>query len=539
MSETSTTGTAVLPPGRVEEIYLPRHLYEQLVGHARRKLDGRYEPGEEQAPKAYGLVGGRLLSGGGGTIGIEVSHVFPLLRNLRDSERYKPYVDQLMEEVAIRSETPMDRRGWVTDPREVAQIEAELDRCDAVLLGGYHMHRLAWAHDPLRDTCTELDTCLAEGSGMWMLILSMVDPERPVLRAFFEGDNDREVPIRLGVAAELTGPSPAATVRSLIAASWLSRAVAVAVELGIPDLLAVGPRTAGTLAAAVGADERSLARLLSALTGSGVVQRLPDGRFALGPLGGVLREDVPGSMAGYARAFGGDRAWSTWGALAHSVRTGQNAHEHLFRATWYEHLASDPAAAKDFDRAMAGSIAGVAAAVVAAYDFSGLACLLDVGGGDGTLLAAVLSANPSLRGVLFETPAVAEGGRARLGSFAERCEVVAGDFLEQVPAGADAYLLCRVLRSLDDAGAGAVLRNCAAAMEPGARLLAVERLGAADGSAPTHLGDLNMLVLTGGRDRTLEEHTGLLAAAGLRVERVVPTKSEMSVIEARRGGDAG
>lgn len=178
---------------RLEELYFPRHLYWRMLAHARRKLARQYLAGEERERKAYGLVGARLI----GAVA-EVSHVVPLLRNRRSDPEMCSYVDELMDEVAIASETPNDRRGWITDPREVLAAEREFDAAGSVLLGGYHMHRVAWEGDPLRDTCTELDTCLAEGSGLWMFILSLVDPDRPVLRTFFEGRNDQEAAIRLG-----------------------------------------------------------------------------------------------------------------------------------------------------------------------------------------------------------------------------------------------------------------------------------------------------------------------------------------------------
>lgn len=181
----------------VEEIVFPSHLWCQAVAHARRKLEGRYEPEEERAPKAYGLVGGKLAGRAA-----EVTHVFPLIRNRRDDPQLKAEIDGILEELAVPSETPLERRGWVTDPTEVMRAERELEAEGSVLLGGYHMHRVAWAHDPERDTCTAVDTKLAEGSGLWMFILSMVDPERPVLRAYYEGRNPDDAPIRV------VGPGP-------------------------------------------------------------------------------------------------------------------------------------------------------------------------------------------------------------------------------------------------------------------------------------------------------------------------------------------
>ncbi len=180
-------------PDRIEEIVFPEHLYGQLMAHGRRKLSRQYLPDEERERKAYGLVGARLDDRVA-----EVTHVVPLLKNQRSSDpELCDYFDELMDEVAVPSETPNARRGWVTDPREVLQAEREFDATGSVLLGGYHMHRVAWDGDPLRDTCTGLDTRLAESSGMWMFILSLVDPDEPILRTFFEGCNDREAVVRL------------------------------------------------------------------------------------------------------------------------------------------------------------------------------------------------------------------------------------------------------------------------------------------------------------------------------------------------------
>lgn len=186
----------------LEEIVFPEDRYRQLVAHARRKLAGDYLAEEEQAPKAYGLVGGRVSDGNGA-----VTHVVPLLRNQRDEAHLKPAVDKVMDDLAIRSETPLDRRGWVSDPREIAAADELFDRAGAVLLGGYHMHRVAWDHDPVRDSCTEVDTELGTGSGLWMFILSMVDREHPVLRAYYEGDNGRGIPVRVKSRSD-RDPSP-------------------------------------------------------------------------------------------------------------------------------------------------------------------------------------------------------------------------------------------------------------------------------------------------------------------------------------------
>ncbi len=174
----------------VTDIVVPKRLYAAVVEHGRRKLVGDWEPDEEQAPKAYGLLGARI-EGGTAT----VVDVVPLRNNLRARSEYKDEVDRLMDELAVPSETPFDRRGWVADPKEVLAAERRFEEAGAALFGAYHMHRVAWPDDPRRDTCTALDTALARGSGLWAFILSLVDPEQPTLRAFFEGDNGREARI--------------------------------------------------------------------------------------------------------------------------------------------------------------------------------------------------------------------------------------------------------------------------------------------------------------------------------------------------------
>ncbi len=179
--------------GRVREIHLAAETYAALLGHARRKLRGEYRPGETRERKAFGLLAGRIDAER-----IATNDVVALARNLRHDDPYREQIDTLVHALAVPSETPLQRRGWLADPAELIATQQACDLAGTVIFGSYHMHRVGWPEDPNRETCTALDEALARGCGLWMLVLSMVDPDRPVLRAFFEGDNEREARVVLG-----------------------------------------------------------------------------------------------------------------------------------------------------------------------------------------------------------------------------------------------------------------------------------------------------------------------------------------------------
>ena len=326
------------------------------------------------------------------------------------------------------------------------------------------------------------------------------------------------------------------SLRDLITGYWASQAIGVAAELRVADLLADGPRTGDELAAATGTHGPSLFRLLRALAGLGLFTQSGDSTFALTPDGELLRSDVPGSLRGYAMTFCGRRQWQAWGELASSVATGDRAYDRLFGMSFYDHLAGDAEAGKLFTDAMSGSIVEVTQALPDAYDFSGITTLVDVGGGDGTLLISILRAWPHVRGVLFERAARTGAGGQQLAAAGldGRSDVVAGNLFTSVPAGADAYLLARMLRGFDDERAVAALSVCSRAMPASGRLLLVERvLPAGDQPSRAKLADLNMLVMTGGQERSEAEYAELLRSAGLVISRVVPVGTEMSVVDAR------
>jgi hypothetical protein len=322
--------------------------------------------------------------------------------------------------------------------------------------------------------------------------------------------------------------------QNLILGKWVAQAVSVAAKLGIADLLKDGPRACGELAQAIEVDEPALYRLLRALAGVGVFTEVADRRFGLTPMAGFLRSDARDSLRAVATMVGEDWTWRPWGDLHWSVKTGERAFDRIFGVPPFTYLAENPSAAAVFDEAMTGWSMQSAAAVAAAYDLSRIGTLTDVGGGHGYLLATILKANPRLRGILFDTPEVVEGAKARIAAegLTDRCRAVAGDFFASVPDGCDACILKFVIHDWDDQQATTILRNCREAVGPGGRVLLAEQV-IPPGNGP-HIGklfDLEMLVMAGGRERTEAEFRGLLAAAGLRLTRIVPTASPIGVIE--------
>ena len=319
------------------------------------------------------------------------------------------------------------------------------------------------------------------------------------------------------------------------------QALYVAARLGLADLLQDGARGSEELARATGADARALRRLLRALVSLGVFAEDADGRFAPSELGALLRSDVPGSLRAAAIFFGDERNWHAWGELERSVMSGEPVRGPRGTQAFLEEGARDPEGAALFNAAMTSLTSAFDAAVTAAYDFSRLGTLVDVGGGQGALISAILAANPALRGILFDIPPVIESARGRIGEagLAGRCELVAGDFFASVPAGGDAYVLKWVIHDWDDEHSVAILGSCRRAMARDGRLLLVERVvpERIDQSADTQgivLGDLNMLLWTGGRERTAAEYSALLASGGFTLARIVPTATQLSIIEGAR-----
>jgi SAM-dependent methyltransferase len=338
----------------------------------------------------------------------------------------------------------------------------------------------------------------------------------------------------------LTDASPRLKLFQLLTGHYVSHALYVAAKLGIADLLADGPRPYADLAEATKTHAPSLHRLLRLLASSGVLVEADADAFALTPVGECLRSGsgVEGSSRAVALLFCGPLMRS-WTELLFCVQTGETAFERVFGMKPFEYMPQHPDEAAVFNEAMTAVSAQTAKGVPAAYDFSAFETVVDAGGGHGVLLAAILNANPRIKGILLELPHVAEGGRKNLAALglSDRCDVVAGDFFESVPVGADAYILKSVIHDWDHERSVKILENCRRAMRPSGRLLLVELVlpTRVDQSLRSQIGtgsDINMLVNAGGRERTDSDFGELFAAAGFKLTQIVPIEGSLaSVLE--------
>jgi hypothetical protein len=316
----------------------------------------------------------------------------------------------------------------------------------------------------------------------------------------------------------------------------ISQAIHVAVILGLPDRFGDGPRAAADLAVETQCHPRSLYRLLRALATIGVFHELENERFAATELSDSLRTDVPQSVAGWAAYIGSPAYWQAWSALLHSVQTGESGFTSVHGQDVWEYRAQRPQESKVFDAAMTSLSRQVADSVLDAYDFGRFHEVVDVGGGRGAFVAAMLARWPDLRAVVFDQPHVVADAPELIAqtAVAQRCRVVAGDFFESVPSGADAYVLKNIVQCWSDDHTVEILRNCRTAAPKAATLLIVERVvpGPNQGSVVA-FSDLNMLVAPGGQERTEAEYATLLKAAGFDLNRIVPSDGDVSVLEAR------
>lgn len=334
------------------------------------------------------------------------------------------------------------------------------------------------------------------------------------------------------VAVSPNGAPPEAALTQILMGSLASQALYVAAKLGIADLLVDGPRPVAELATATDTDAPSLYRVLRALASIGVFEEQDQQVFALTPTAEPLRSDVPNSLRDVTIFWGEDWHWEVWGKILYSVKTGKSAWAQIHGEEVFDYFAKNQEAARVFDRAMTSFSSVATKAVLEAYDFSDIKTLVDIAGGHGRLLNGVLEANPSIKGVLFDLPHVIESAKQTT-TVGGRCEYVTGDFFASVPAGGDAYMMKHIIHDWDDERAITILKNIKDAMNPGGRVLVVESV-IADGNGQDFgkLLDIEMLVSPGGKERTAAEYEDLFKRAGLRLTRIVPTKSPYSVIEA-------
>jgi hypothetical protein len=327
----------------------------------------------------------------------------------------------------------------------------------------------------------------------------------------------------------------AAALRQLIMGFRASQMIHVAAKLGLADQLESGPQTAEVLARAVRAAPRPLYRLLRALASIGIFAERADGAFELTLMARLL-QSKPGSLRRTALIYGDEVFWAAYGQMLHSVQTGEPAFAHAHGAPLFSYLASDQRAGAVFHEAMREFSVREAAAILAAYDFSAFHNAVDIGGGQGMLIAALLGAYPKLRGTVLDLEPAADGARRLFAdaSLGGRASFIVGDFFGVAPPGGDLYLLKSVIHNWGDEEATRILRSCRAAIAGEGRLLVIERL-VPPGNAPSEakLFDINMLVVLGSQERTEPEYSALFRTAGFELTRLIPTDSDMTLIEGR------
>jgi hypothetical protein len=329
--------------------------------------------------------------------------------------------------------------------------------------------------------------------------------------------------------------SPDAALIHLVFGRGISMAISVVAKLRVADLLADGPKTLADLATRTKTHAPSLYRILRTLAAVGVFAEQVDGRFALTPMGEYLRTGVKGSLRGIADFFGSDWSWRAWGHLLETVQTGRTAFDSVFGEPVFDYLAKHPDESAVFNEGMTGFSSNVAPAVAEAYDFAAFETVVDVGGGHGVLLNTILQAYAGVNGIVFDSPHVVAGAEdaIREAGLTGRCRAVGGDFFRGVPAGGDAYLMKHIIHDWPDDRATTILRNCRKGVNPDGKLLLVELVIAPGNAADLgKISDLEMLVIASGRERTEVEYRQLLAGAGWRLTRVLPTESPTQIVEA-------
>ena len=327
--------------------------------------------------------------------------------------------------------------------------------------------------------------------------------------------------------------STAPQLGQMITGYWMSQLIYVAAKLGIADLLQGEPLSPEELATKVKVQPEPLFRVLRALASVGVFEQYADGRFGMTPLADGLRSDVPHSQRALA-IMSGEEHFKAWGELLFALQTGKNAFEHLYGAPVFDYLSKHPEQAANFDAAMVSIHGRETAAMVDAYDFSPFGTVADVGGGNGSLLRGVLHKYPKVRGMLCDLPGVVQRADPLIAAegLAGRIQTVPTNFFEAIPPGADAYLMRHIIHDWSDEKSHQILSNVRKVIRENARLLLIESV-IPPGNEPCFgkLLDITMLLLPGGKERTQEEYRELLAKAGFRLDRIVPTEADVSILE--------
>jgi O-methyltransferase domain/Dimerisation domain len=332
----------------------------------------------------------------------------------------------------------------------------------------------------------------------------------------------------------MTTRDVSADLSKLLMGFRVSQAIHVAAVLGLADLLASGGRASDELAAATKTHPLALYRLMRALASAGIFRERDHRSFELTAIGELLRSDVVGTQTPMAQLVGRPSYWQAWGDLLHAVRSGETAFNHVHGADVWEYRASHAQEGEVFDRAMAALTDRFAAAVTEVCDFDRFINVVDIGGGDGTFLAKILTTHPRVHATLLDQPHVIARAAASFESLmlSSRCRAVGGDFFVSVPEGGDVYLMKSILHDWDDVASIEILRACRDAMKPTSRLLVLEHVIGPPNIGPEGMfADLHMLVLTGGRERTPDEFAALFDQSGFRLVSVTPTSTPLSVIE--------
>lgn len=323
----------------------------------------------------------------------------------------------------------------------------------------------------------------------------------------------------------------------MVTSYWVSQSLYAAAKLGIADLLKDGPKSCDELATATAVKARPLYRLLRGLASVGVFSETEAGHFTLTPLAACLQSDISGSMRALVTILG-EEEYRAWGDILYSLRTGGSAFEHIYKMPLYQYHAQKPEQGKTFNEAMTNISLPEDFEIATSYDFSGIHKLVDVGGGQGTLIASILKANPEMQGILFELRTVIAGAKSLIEAegVENRCSLIAGDFFDSVPSGGDAYMLKHIMHNWEDERARAILKNCHRAMVENDKLLVIEEV-IPSGNEPCSgkLFDVTMMVLfPGACERTEVEYRSLFEACGFHLNKIYPTRAGISVIEGIR-----